>query len=268
MKAIPTRLGTFFAAVLAASIVGAAPSAASAATGDPAVRSESERPARVLFQRAEAHFQAGRFGEALADYRAAYQIEPLPGFVFNMGQCYRNLRDYERARTAFRRYVALAPHSPNREVADKLITDMNRLLADQRAADQRPVAATTEPDPPDPAAKTATAVTTAAVPASATVSLPAPPAASTRPVSLTLAQHTAAASQASEPPPLVTVPRASDRDTSPPVYRRWWFWTGVGAVVVGGAVTALLLTRSNPEGTLHPITVGGGMAASGGPGMN
>jgi hypothetical protein len=33
-----------------------------------------------------------------------------------------------------------------------------------------------------------------------------------------------------------------------PFYRRWWFFTGVGAVVVGGVVTAILLgTRSAPK---------------------
>ena len=33
---------------------------------------------------------------------------------------------------------------------------------------------------------------------------------------------------------------------SPPIYKTWWFWTGVGAVVVAGTVTAILLAhRSN-----------------------
>lgn len=31
--------------------------------------------------------------------------------------------------------------------------------------------------------------------------------------------------------------------SSPPVYKRWWFWTGVGAVVVAGTVTAIILTQ-------------------------
>jgi hypothetical protein len=264
--------------MLATWTVAAGPSTAHATSDGRAVPGESERPARVLFQHAEANFQAGKFSEALADYRAAYQIEPLPGFVFNIGQCYRNLRDYERARTAFRRYVALAPHSPNREVADALIADMTRMIADQHAADQRaaeqhaadphPVAAVaaTVADPPELPPKSATA----SAASSAAVSAPVATAASARPVSLTLAHHTPAAPQVDEPPPLVTAPgstpRSSDRDTSPPIYRRWWFWTGVGAAVAGGAVTALLLTRSSPEGTLHPITVGVGMG--GGPGMN
>jgi hypothetical protein len=31
------------------------------------------------------------------------------------------------------------------------------------------------------------------------------------------------------------------------VYARWWFWTGVGAVVVGGVVTAVLLGRNSGQ---------------------
>jgi hypothetical protein len=43
-------------------------------------------------------------------------------------------------------------------------------------------------------------------------------------------------------PSLVSVPKAEER---PPIYKRWWFWTAVGAVVAGGAVAAYALTRSD-----------------------
>ena len=52
---------------------------------------------------------------------------------------------------------------------------------------------------------------------------------------------------------------AQKPEESPAIYKRWWFWTGVGAVVAGGVVTALLLTRpSDPtpyRGDLTPGTV-------------
>jgi hypothetical protein len=51
----------------------------------------------------------------------------------------------------------------------------------------------------------------------------------------------------------------SKPDESPAIYTRWWFWTGVGAVVAGGVITALLVTRpSDPtpyRGDLTPGTV-------------
>jgi hypothetical protein len=32
---------------------------------------------------------------------------------------------------------------------------------------------------------------------------------------------------------------------SQPVYKTWWFWTGVGVVVVGGVVTAIVLSSKS-----------------------
>lgn len=42
-----------------------------------------------------------------------------------------------------------------------------------------------------------------------------------------------------------------------PVWKRWWFWTVIGAVVVGGVTTgAVLLTREGaPQGNLEPGVV-------------
>jgi hypothetical protein len=39
-----------------------------------------------------------------------------------------------------------------------------------------------------------------------------------------------------------------------PVYRRWWFWTAIGAAVAGGAAAAAILTTrpDSPRGTLTP----------------
>jgi hypothetical protein len=44
---------------------------------------------------------------------------------------------------------------------------------------------------------------------------------------------------------------------SPSVTSRWWFWTGVGAVVVTGAIiTIALLTERSPDtGTIEPGTL-------------
>jgi hypothetical protein len=38
-----------------------------------------------------------------------------------------------------------------------------------------------------------------------------------------------------------------------PVTQRWWFWTAIGAVVVGGAVTATVIaTAPQPAMTTFP----------------
>ncbi len=33
----------------------------------------------------------------------------------------------------------------------------------------------------------------------------------------------------------------------PPLYERWWFWTGIGGVVAGGVALSVALTRPEPE---------------------
>ena len=67
----------------------------------------SERPGRAFFERGEANFNRGKFDEARADYQAAYEAEPLPAFLFNIAQCYRNLGDFERAQFFYQRYTML-----------------------------------------------------------------------------------------------------------------------------------------------------------------
>jgi tetratricopeptide (TPR) repeat protein len=65
------------------------------------------------------------------------------------------------------------------------------------------------------------------------------------------------------PPPLATPVPAGATDGAPaltasalpeekPVYQRWWFWAGAGAVIAGVAVTAVLL--SSRGGTQVPTT--------------
>jgi hypothetical protein len=54
-----------------------------------------------------------------------------------------------------------------------------------------------------------------------------------------------------QPPPLVAKPDGagtSDEAAPRPLWKRGWFWGAVGAVVVGGVVTAVLLNR----GTVYP----------------
>jgi PEGA domain len=49
---------------------------------------------------------------------------------------------------------------------------------------------------------------------------------------------------------------ATLREDKPALTQRWWFWTGVGVVVVGAAITTYALTRPDPE---RPALNGGGL---------
>jgi hypothetical protein len=49
---------------------------------------------------------------------------------------------------------------------------------------------------------------------------------------------------------------ATLREDKPALTQRWWFWTGVGVLVAGAAVTTYALTRPDPE---RPDVSGGGL---------
>jgi tetratricopeptide (TPR) repeat protein len=95
-----------------------------------------ERRAREHFDEGESLYAAGDFDAALAEYLAAFAEEPLPAFLFNVGQCHRNLDHYDAAIFSFKRYLALAPDAPNREAVLRLIVELEEKRA--RAAPPPP----------------------------------------------------------------------------------------------------------------------------------
>lgn len=88
------------------------------------------RIAQKHFERGERMFSLGRFEEALEAYQSAFEARPLPEFLFNIGQCYRNLGDYRSAIFSFRKYLKLVPDAPNRRSVEatiaKLETELER----------------------------------------------------------------------------------------------------------------------------------------------
>lgn len=63
-------------------------------------------------------------------------------------------------------------------------------------------------------------------------------------------QPWSAPAPAAEPATLLVQPNPPAPDATAaeqPFYKTWWFWTGVGAVVVAGTVTAFLLARRTPD---------------------
>jgi tetratricopeptide (TPR) repeat protein len=86
---------------------------------DPAMRA-----AKRHFERGEKLFALGKFDEALDEYQKAYDAKPIPDFLFNIGQCYRNLDDYDKAIFSFKKFIKEEPDAPNREAVQKLIDDL------------------------------------------------------------------------------------------------------------------------------------------------
>ena len=127
---------------------------------DPATRA-----ARRHFERGEKLFALGRFDDALEEYQTAFDAKPLPGFLYNIGQCYRNLGDYDQAIFSFKKYLKLEPEASNKEAVERLIEELEEKKAQ------------------------------------------------------------------GESEKFVKRPK---KQPDKPIYKKWWFWTGVGVVAVGG----------------------------------
>jgi hypothetical protein len=110
-----------------------------------AEKPDIQTQARVHFQKGMAAFELGRFQEALVEYQRAYAVAPLPGFLFNIGQCHRNLGNFQKAVFFFRLYLRKKPEARNREAVLILIRELEVKLEEERQKRAR-----IQPRVPDP----------------------------------------------------------------------------------------------------------------------
>ncbi len=163
---------------------------------------------RTHYDLALALYQAQRFEEAIPEFQAAYEVEARPGLLFNIAQAYRKAGHPREALQYYERYLTSDPQidSETRHKVDGYVTEARNTLAALELEMNHRLAeerAARQPEPPP------------AEPAP-----PPPP-----PPSIVLAPP--------PPPPPPPPPR--------PIYRRWWFWTGIGAVVTAGVVAGIVV---------------------------
>jgi hypothetical protein len=149
-------------------------------------------------------FAAGRYQEALELYAELYADKVHPTYLRNVGRCYQNLQQADKAINAFRDYLRQAKNvsEDERKEVDGYIAEMEKLKQEQVGA-AKPAAATTVAQP-----------------------LPPPP-----PPNDPVAQPAGANLQITQPPPAAPAPT--------PIYKKGWFWGVVGVVVVAGVVGGL-----------------------------
>jgi tetratricopeptide (TPR) repeat protein len=186
--------------------------------------------AKALYVEAQGFYDTGKFEQALKGYSSAYDLKPLPGFLFNIGQCHRQLGNWERARFFYRRYLDLSPKRPkNATQVETLLAQVDAKLADAEALRrQAELAAKLENDRQQAVldqqkkdSELAQARKLAAIQAEAD------------------ARNAALARSLKEAPPAAP---------ATPLYKQWWVWTGA-AVLAAGAVTAWVVTTPKPTPT-------------------
>ena len=87
------------------------------------------RAAKRHYERGQKLFALQKFEAALDQFQKAFDADPIPDFLFNIGQCHRNLDDYEAAIFSFKRYLKLDPETPNREKVEELIAQLEEKQA-------------------------------------------------------------------------------------------------------------------------------------------
>jgi tetratricopeptide (TPR) repeat protein len=189
---------------------------------------EAEQEARRVFERAEEHFNAGLFAEALVEYRAGYELLPLPGFLINIAQCQRRMGDLAQARATYAKFIMVAPDSPYVDEVKALIAELDRVIQAS-------------------ATDTAAGPSAAATEESEAASLSPPP---VRAQALPSGAPPDGPAQAAlvAPPDL---PPAPARPST-----RWWLWGSIGTAVVAGALVTAYFVRSPETTTLHEGSLG------------
>jgi tetratricopeptide (TPR) repeat protein len=230
----PTGPGVLLAFIrlvfLAAAVLLA--SAGSASAGDARIDA-----ARAHSAEGDAYYKLEKYANAIAEYEQAYLAKPDPSFLYNIAQCHRLMGHGAEAIKFYRRYLKDAPAAPNRAVAEKHIRDLEDASAhgpQPPASPSVPVAPSPTSTAPPPVAAPTEPVTPLSSPPSAASSLSAPAPTST-PVSTTPIVENGAA------------PPQSDQSESHPIYSRWWFWTAIGAAVVGGIVLIAVTRGGDPS---------------------
>lgn len=190
----------------------------------PAAAADRATEARQAFERAERDYEMGRFEEAIDGYARAFELSGFPELLFNLGQAHRQLGQWERAGFFYRRYLSRVGKPKNRKLVEDLIAEVDQRAETERKAEEARIAQATE------AARAAREAAEA---------------------------QTAQASPSELPPgALSPVPDAPGTASAgpPPVYQRWWFWAGVGAVVAAGATAYAVTSSPAPQqGTLGEV---------------
>jgi len=109
--------------------------AAAMTVASPAFAATPLETAKELATHASVEYKVGHFEQALDLYGKAYESYPTPALLFNIGQCHKMLKSYERAIYFFHGYLRDAPDAPNRAFVEKLMAEAQSELDAQRAAE-------------------------------------------------------------------------------------------------------------------------------------
>ncbi|QSQ28380.1 tetratricopeptide repeat protein [Pyxidicoccus parkwayensis] len=216
-------------------LLGAPLSARAAEATVAVVTPTAEEQARARFAEGNLAYDVGDFAKALKSFSEAYQLKPLPGFLFNMAQCHRQLGQFARAAFFYRRYLALVPDAPSAPSVRELVQEVEARAREQEARRQERERVEQDKQVQRARAEAAKAEAEAAAHRRAELE------AEQRALELRTAQSLTS-----------SVPQAQAR-VSAPWTRKWWVWAGAGAAAAL-VTTGVILATSGPDA--RPTSLG------------
>ncbi|HEY4187831.1 MAG TPA: tetratricopeptide repeat protein [Polyangia bacterium] len=225
------------------------PASAAFPTVDP-TKAPTEAPtaaqkAKQHYLQGEAYFKSRNFSDAMDEYQRGYLEKPDPVFIFNMAQCQRLLGHRAAAVEYYQRYLREAPEGPGRGVAEKQIADLQRTApADGLAAPAYGAPPPVEAAPSPPVIPLHPVAPEFSAPAPVVEAPAAVPDSAPSSASATSIINTPAPM-----PPMAAAPvyvAASAEPAPLPVYKRWWFWAGAGALFMGALLVAAEASSGRP----------------------
>jgi len=107
-------------------------------------QSRDKKAAAAHFQSGRRLFEQGQWADALAEFQAGYDSYPLPGFLVNIGQCYRKLERLEEARDAWLKFIETNPNVSLRAEVDDALAEVRGELDKREQEESRRRAADEE----------------------------------------------------------------------------------------------------------------------------
>lgn len=206
----------------------------------------SVRKAKRLFKAGQTHYKLGEFAEALEKYSAAYQEKEIPAFLFNIGQCHMELKNFERAIFFLEGFLRESKPSAQNEVVEERLVEARAAFAAAEAQKQRLAAEKQKAE----AAKRAQAEQQqeAAEHERQAAGERAAIEKKRLEIERLKAERKAAEANAALRAPVV--------EPAAPVYKKAWFWGIVGGVVAVAGGTAIALVATSGDTVITELPSG------------
>ncbi len=145
---------TIVVALSAGLLLGPLPASAAPTDGEDTATEASDpkiERAKELLSNGASLYNEGSYEAAILAFQEGYDLSQKPAFLYNIGNCYERLGNFEEARRYLDQYRAYAPED-EREILARRISALDERLRKQREeAAQKPVKPVTEdPQPLEP----------------------------------------------------------------------------------------------------------------------